>query len=309
VNTPTLTHGAKFLLLCLTLLPWNAEATEAHAAIHPHNADAIVAGSSLIFSAPPRGTLDQETENYQPIADLLTKVTGRKIIYQHSKDWLSYARDMTQGKFDIVFDGPHFNGWRMENLNHTPLVKLPEDFIFVVIVKADNKSIKNIKQLAGRRICAHSPPNLGTLTLLNQFDNPVRQPLITTVKGWDKSYNSLMAGQCVATVVPIKNLEKMDKDKNQTRVVFKSPAMPNQAISAGPRIPQETQEKIKQAFLSAEGKAATAKLRSDYAGKDFVPATRAEYAGQSVYIKDSLYYSNLKLAAEGGAVALNKAGR
>ena len=292
MKTPTLTNGVKFLLLCLTLLPWNAEATEAQAAMHPLNADPAIAGSSLIFSAPPRGTLAKETDNYQPIADFLTRVTGRKVIYQHADNWLSYARDMTQGKFDIVFDGPHFNGWRMDNLNHTPLVKLPEDFVFVVIVKADNKSVRDIKQLAGKRICAHAPPNLGTLTMLNQFDNPVRQPLITTVKGWDKSYNSLVAGNCVATVLPIKNLEKMDKGKNQTRVVFKSPALPNQAISAGPRVPQEIQEKIRQALLSAEGQAATAKLRAAYASKDFIPATRAEYAGLSVYIKDALYYSN-----------------
>jgi ABC-type phosphate/phosphonate transport system substrate-binding protein len=302
VKTPTLTNGAKYLLLCLTLLPWNAEATEAQAAVRPQNTDAVFAGNPLIFSAPPRGTLAKETENYQPLTDFLTKVTGRTVIYQHADNWLSYSRDMTQGKLDIVFDGPHFNGWRMENLNHTPLVKLPEDFIFVVIVKADNKSVQDIKQLAGRRICAHAPPNLGTLTMLKQFDNPARQPVIATVKGWDKSYASLMAGQCVATVVPIKNLEKMDKGKNLARIVYKSPAMPNQAISAGPRISREIQDKIKQALLTEEGKAATAKLRSAYAGKDFVPATRAEYVGLSAYIKNSLYYSNP--AATGDAVAL-----
>jgi ABC-type phosphate/phosphonate transport system substrate-binding protein len=214
---------------------------------------------------------------------------------------------MTQGKFDIVFDGPHFNGWRMDNLDHTPLVKLPEDFIFVVIVKADNKSIQNIKQLAGRRICAHAPPNLGTLTLLNQFDNPARQPQISTVKGWDKSFNSLMTDKCVATVVPLKNMEKLDKGRHLARILYQSPAMPNQAISAGPRIPQDTQEKIRQALLSENGKAVTAKLRAVYASKDFVSATRAEYVGQSVYVKDALYYSDA--GASGSKVTMSKAGK
>lgn len=307
MTTPTLHNVAKLLLLSLALIPWNAEAVEAQAAIHPQNTTPVFAGNQLVFSAPPRGSLTTETENYQPIADFLSQVTGRKVVYQHTKDWLSYARDMTQGKFDIVFDGPHFNGWRMENLDHTPLVKLPEDFIFVVVVKANEKSIKDIKQLAGRRICAHAPPNLGTLTLLNQFDNPVRQPIISTVKGWDKSYNNLIAGQCVATVLPIKNLEKLDKGKNQARILYTSPAMPNQAISAGPRISQETQENIRQALLSDEGKAATAKLRSAYAGKNFVAASRKEYAGQSVYIKDALYYSDVRPASD--SVALNKKGK
>ncbi len=73
VKTPTLTNGAKLLLLCLTLLPWNAEATEAQAAIHPQNAAPVIAGNTLIFSAPPRGALAKETENYQPVADFLTQ--------------------------------------------------------------------------------------------------------------------------------------------------------------------------------------------------------------------------------------------
>ena len=179
----------------------------------------------------------------------------------------------------------------LDAIGHTPLVKLPEDFIFVVIVKTDNTAVQNMKKLAGQRICAHAPPNLGTLTMLKQFDNPSRQPLIIEVQGWDKSYNSLMAGKCVATVMPVKIKEKMDKS-NLTRILYTSQALPNQAISAGPRIAPEIQAKLKQAFLSEEGKAATAKLRSAYAGKDFVSATREEYAGLGIYLNDSPYYSN-----------------
>jgi ABC-type phosphate/phosphonate transport system substrate-binding protein len=194
---------------------------------------------------------------------------------------------MTKGKYDFVFDGPHFNGWRLEKLNHTPLVKLPGDFIFVVVIKSDNTSIKNIKQLAGRRICAHAPPNLGTLTMQDQFDNPARQPVIVEIKGWDNAYKGLIEGKCVATVLPIKNKEKFDKDKNLTRVLYKGKALPDQAISAGVRVPSEMQQKIRNALLSAEGKEATNKLRAAYAGKDFVSATREEYAGLGIYLKDT----------------------
>ena len=279
------------LFFALALVPLTAQATDAHAAAHPSNADSVKPGTTLILSAPPRGTLADETLNYQPVADFLSRIVGKKVVYQHSDNWLSYTSDMTKDKFDFVFDGPHFNGWRMEKQNHTPLVKLPEDFIFVVIVKTDNTAVQNMKKLAGQRICAHAPPNLGTLTMLKQFDNPSRQPLIIEVQGWDKSYNSLMAGKCVATVMPVKIKEKMDKS-NLTRILYTSQALPNQAISAGPRIAPEIQAKLKQALLSEEGKAATAKLRAASAGKDFVSATREEYAGLGFYLNDSPYYSN-----------------
>jgi ABC-type phosphate/phosphonate transport system substrate-binding protein len=270
------------------LLPWNAQATDAQAAMHPSNAEAVKIGNTWVLSAPPRGALAEETQNYQPIADLLTRVTGKKVVYEHSDNWLSYTKNMTVGKYDFMYDGPHFNGWRMEKLNHTPLIRFPGDRQFVVITKADNIAIKEVKQLAGRRICAHAPPNLGTLIMLNQFDNPARQPLIVEVKGWEASYMGLIEGKCVATVIPLKFKEKLDnKDKNLTQILYKSKAIPEEALSAGPRIPPEIQDKIKQALLSEEGKAATAKLRSAYAGKDFVSATREEYAGLGMYLKDT----------------------
>ena len=290
--SPSKISGVTVAVFLLALLPGNVMAADAFAAIAPSNTEiGNGLGNTLILSAPPRGTLADETQNYQPVADFLSRIVGKKVVYQYSDNWLSYTSDMTKGKFDFVFDGPHFNGWRMENQNHTPLVKLPEDFIFVVVVKADNASIQDMKKLAGRRICAHAPPNLGTLTMLKQFDNPSRQPLIIEAQGWDKSYNSLIAGKCVATVIPLKIKEKMDKG-NLTKVLFKSQTLPNQAISAGPRIAPEIQAKLKQALLSEEGKAATAKLRSAYAGKDFVSATREEYAGLGIYLNESTYYSN-----------------
>ena len=247
--------------------------------------------AELVFSAPPRGSYQEEVAIYQPIVDLLSKVIGKKVTYQYSDNWLSYSKDMTEGSYDIVFDGPAFNGWRIEKLSHTPIVRLPEDFVFVVITKADNDRVKQVKDLAGRMICAHAPPNLGTLTLLSQFDNPARQPVIIETKGWDNSYKAMLNGKCAATVVPIKNLTKNDAGaKKLTKTLYQHKAMPNQAISVGPRIAPELHKKIAQALLSEEGKQATAKLRSAYAGKDFVPTTRDEYAGMGDLLKSSLYY-------------------
>ncbi len=247
--------------------------------------------AELVFSAPPRGSFQEEVAIYQPIVELLSRVIGKKVTYQYSDNWLSYSKAMTEGNYDIVFDGPAFNGWRVERLSHTPLVKLPQDFIFVIITKADNDRVKQVKDLAGRMICAHAPPNLGTLTMLSQFDNPARQPVIIETKGWDNAYKAMMGGKCVATVVPITNLKKNDAGaKKLTKTVYQHKAMPNQAISVGPRIAPELHKKIAQALLSEEGKQATVKLRAAYAGKDFVSTTRDEYAGLGDLLKTSLYY-------------------
>ena len=245
----------------------------------------------LVFSAPPRGSYQEEVAIYQPVVDFLSKTIGRKVTFQYSDNWLSYSKEMTVGAYDFVFDGPAFNGWRIEKISHTPLIKLPSDFVFVVITKNDNSRIKQLKDLAGRKVCAHAPPNLGTLTLQSQFDNPARQPWLVEVKGWDSSYKAMMEGKCVATVLPINNLTKNDKGPNrETRTLYQHKAMPNQALSVGPRIAPELHAKLVKALLSDEGKLATAKLRNAYASKDFVPARRDEYAGLGTLLSSSLYY-------------------
>lgn len=246
---------------------------------------------ALVFSAPPRGSRAEENAAYQPIAELLSRTLNREVVYRHADNWLTYSKDMTQGRYDLVFDGPAFNGWRQERLNHVPLVKLPEPFVFVVITRADNREIRDIADLAGQRICAHAPPNLGTLTLLSRFPHAARQPAIRTTKGWDKAFKRMMNGDCVATVVPIKNLEKNDREGKLARIVYRHAALPNQALSAGPRITAAMRDRIQQAMLSGEGRKATATLRATYAGKNFVPASAKEYAGLGSYLRDELYYS------------------
>jgi ABC-type phosphate/phosphonate transport system substrate-binding protein len=253
-------------------------------------ANAGTESSPFVFSAPPRGKREEEIATYQPIADMLSAVSGKKFVYRYPDNWLNYSKEMVKGTYDLVFDGPAFNGWRIMRLEHTPLVKLPEDFVFVIIARTDNPRIQDVKGLAGRKICAHAPPNLGTLTLLSQFDNPARQPMITTIEGWKRAYEGLMAGECEGTVVPVANLKKLDPQGTKARVLYRHQAMPNNAFSAGPRIARDVQEKIRSTLLSEQGKSVTAKLRSQYAGKDFVSATREEYASLGVLLKDSVYY-------------------
>lgn len=287
-STPTLaeqTAGAK-----LTPVSTQPASMPSMPLVQPQRAQAPASGD-LVFSAPPRGSRQEEEAVYQPVVDYMSKVIGRKVVFQYSDNWLSYSKGMTAGNYDIVFDGPAFNSWRIENMGHTPLIKLPEDFVFVIITKSDNDRIKQLKDLAGRKVCAHAPPNLGTLTLQAQFTNPAREPWLIEVKGWDNAYKAMMSGNCVATVLPISNLAKMDKDAiRATRTLYQHKPMPNQAVSVGPRIAPEQHEKIAKALLSDEGKRATEKLRAAYAGKDFVPASRAEYAGLGDLLKTSLYY-------------------
>lgn len=247
-----------------------------------------MAEDEYIFSAPPRETGENETEVYQPIADYLSRVIGKKIVYKHSDNWLSYQDGMRKGTYDIVFDGPHFVSWRMARLKHVPVAKLPGNLAFVVAVRKDNNRINEIKDLAGRSVCGMAPPNLATLTLYGQFNNPSRQPLITEVQSFELAYQGVVSGKCAAVVMRDKLLDKLNKDKDSVRVIFRSPGVPNQAFSAGPRFSTEDRNKIVGALLSPDARKQLPQFFGRYSkDKDLIPAEDAEFRDLLILLKDS----------------------
>jgi ABC-type phosphate/phosphonate transport system substrate-binding protein len=262
--------------------PANAAATDTRAS--------FAGGDTLVFSAPPRETPEEGAAVYGPVAEYLSGIIGRKIAYKHPGTWGAYRSEMLKGSYDLVFDGPHFNAYRAEKLNHNILVKAPEIHEFAVIVKNDGK-FNTLSQTAGRAFCAHAPPNLGTLVLLSQFDNPARQPVIASTEGWEQIYEGVAAGRCAGGVLPMANLKKLDKSGRAMKVLHTSLPMQNQAFSAGPRLTAEEQLKLVAALTASTAAAPTAKLRAVYKiGPQFVAASNREYAGLSQYLRSEWGY-------------------
>jgi len=239
-----------------------------------------------VFSAPPRESEAKAAEVYQPIADFMAKVLGEPVTHRYADNWLTYQSEMRKGEYDLVFDGPHFIGWRMAKLGHVPLVKLPGNLAFVTIVREDNPKVKELKDLAGRSLCGFAPPNLATLTVLFQFDNPARQPALVESRSFADSYKDVVSGKCVGAVLQVTLWQNFEKEKPQTRAVFRSKPVANQAFSAGPKISPENRARLAEALLSPEGKAATNRLREKFKRQDFVPASASDYEGLGVLLRD-----------------------
>lgn len=249
----------------------------------------VAAAADLVFAVPPRESEQKAREVYQPIADFMSKVAGKKVVLRYTDNWLTYQSDMLKDSYDIVFDGPAFIGWRMAKLQHVPLARLQGNLVFTVIARKDNANITQLKDLAGRPVCAFAPPNLATLTMYTQFENPARQPLVQEVTGGFKgAYEGVVAKKCDGGVLQAALYEKFNQgpSKDTTQILYKSKPMPNQGFSAGKRVSDDVKKKLASALVSAEGQAATAKLRAEFGNKDMVPATTQEFEGLGVLMKD-----------------------
>jgi len=244
------------------------------------------AGKIYVFSAPPRGTEGQEREVYEPIARYLSKATGEHIVYKYPDNWLNYQNQMQQGKYDLVFDGPHFIGWRIDKVGHQPLAKLPGYLAFVVMAKNDDMKLDG---LAGHRVCGLAPPNLATLTMYKQFPNPMRQPQVKEVKSFAMAYRDVMDQKCDAAVMRDKMYQKLTaKAETKGKVIWSSKSISNQGFSAGPRFSAQAKQKITTALLSADAQEPMAKFFDRFSknNKKLVNATAEEYAGLGSLLKD-----------------------
>lgn len=252
------------------------------------------AGETYVFSAPPRETAADGRRDYGPIAELLTKATGSRFTYRHSNNWLSYMQDMRNGAYDLLFDGPHFVSWRVASLGHSPLVRLPGKLDFVIVARNNDEVVFELTDLAGHKVCAHAPPNLATLTMQTQFTNPVRQPQIFEVNGFKNIFAELLEGNCRGAVIPSALYTIFDDggNKGKTRILYLSEPLPRQAITAGPRIPENIQNVIRATLLSPVGVVATKRLRERFTnGEQLVATDKDEYQGFAAMLNNLFGFS------------------
>ena len=252
--------------------------------------------AELIMTAPPREMAGDGDNTYGPLAEHLSSLLGEKVTYRQPKNWLEYQRDLRHDVYDIVFDGPHFVSWRIAHLNHEVLVKLPGSLEFVIIVAKDKDYIKGLNNLVGKRICAIPPPNLATLTAIDQFQNPVRQPIIWGVSG---GFNAVLAEfkrkVCPAAVfrTAFYNKRISAEDRAGMRVLFQSKALPNQAISVSHRVKTIYKKQIIRSLtLDESGKKAANAIVKRFGGKQvqsFTAASKEEYRQHSLLLEGVVF--------------------
>lgn len=238
--------------------------------------------ANLVLTAPPREDAAKGKELYEPLAELLSKVTGEKIQYVHPKGWLDYSAEMRAGKYDIVFDGPHFAAWRIAHLQHEPVAKLPGTLDFIVITRKDNKKVRNRRSAARASVCGLASPNLGTVSVLAEFQDSIATPKVIEINGgFKKVYDAFKQGKCDIAILRdnIWNKYVPKEDKNKLRILYKIDPLPNQTITVSPRISQKSRQAIATALQSKDGAAAGDKILQRFSkqSKKFINIDVADY--------------------------------
>ena len=247
---------------------------------------ATLSGKEWILTAAPTESAAEQQALYAPIAAHLSEVLGNKVVFRPAANWLVYSKDMAAGRYDLALDDPHLGAWRAQRLGHTPLLRTSAGVSFA-LVTAEDANIRSAADLVGRTVCTLPEPSLATMHMLQQFNNPARQPYVMEQSNWDGVAKAFAEGKCVGAMLPTAQLARL----KGARVIYRAPEFPGMTLSAGPRIEPATQMKIAQALArDSAGRKATQALRERLQLGEFTFANVQEYVGLSTLLKSSLYY-------------------
>jgi hypothetical protein len=221
--------------------------------------------ADYVFSAPPREGEMRGITLYGPLVQKLTEVLGENVIYEQPNNWLEYAKKMRNDEYDIIFDGPHFNAWRIKHLSHVPVASLPGSLQFYLVSYKEYRNIRTYRDLVGRKICGMPSPHLATDMVLDLYKNPAIQPIIHEVHGGIRTmYQAFKEGHCLATIFRIELYDKLpEEDKAKLNIIAKTRSVPNQTVSVGKRL-ENNADKLSKFLVSDEGIAAAGKLLARY---------------------------------------------
>lgn len=248
--------------------------------------------ADYFFAAPPREAEMTGITIYGPLVRKLTQVLGEKVIYEHPANWPDYSKKMREDQYDIVFDGPHFNAWRMKHLGHVLVASLPGHLQFHLITSKQYPVIKKSGDLVGREICAMPSPNLATDMILALFKNPSVQPQIYEVKGGFRAmYKSFKQGNCLATIMRVDMYDKLaKKEKDALKIIATTEALPNQTFSVSKRLLNKA-GKLRDFLLSENGGLAGQKILARYSkgSTRFQQADKAKFVGVEKFLEDVVF--------------------
>lgn len=240
------------------------------------------------FSAPPDLAPGESRSLYQPLMDLLNRETGETFVYVHPESWFGYQRGVRAGRFQLVLDDAHLASWRLNALQHVPLVRAREQVTFVAVAMKNGR-VYSKADLVGRAVCAKAPPDLGTLGFLAGFDGLFQVPRIAATADPLDRVQNLLVGRCAGAVLArhrFTGSREIRSVAGQLKIITETDAYPGVTLTAGPGVPDALRRAIRSILLSRAGGEATRALRAHIAnGSNFIEADPGDYDGLNAMLE------------------------
>ena len=240
----------------------------------------------LVFIIQPILNEEQTRKAYQPLADYLGKIAGKRVVIRTLPNFVAYWETMRLvNAYDLVLDAAHFTDYRIQKLGFKVLAKIPDTVSYSLIVGSGTLVIDPI-ELIGKTVATPGAPSVGAARLNAMYPNPVRQPVIVDSGTAEEGIQMLVKNKVQAAIVPTPLVSQQMAQGGGISVVVTTDPIPHIALSAAPRLNADVRDKIRAALVSASNTEDGKKMLKDINFERFDPANDKIYAGQGILLKE-----------------------
>ena len=247
---------------------------------------AVPAGQELILAIQPVLSEGKTRQAFEPLAQYISKVTGKKISIATMPNFMAYWSRMVSGQKSIIyFDAAHFTAFRARKQGYRVLAKIPDSVSYTLVVR-DADMVFEPSELVAKRIATLGSPSIGAARLSGMFPNPMRQPIIVEVPDSQTGISMLLDNKVFAAIIPTPIVSQAMDEGLAISVVTTTEPIPHIAVSVSPDIDKNTMEKIRRALIAAQQQPDGKIMLKKIGFAKFDPVNETTYIGQDNILKD-----------------------
>lgn len=256
------------------------------------------------LAVEPTLPAEQISDVYQPLLTYLKRRTGHNFRLVEARNYNSYWRDLRANvPVDFAFEDAHFADFRIQFNGFVPVARNTESTVYALIASPEYEG-QDIRALIGEPVACMGAPSLGFALLVQMYDNnPLSQPSVrSNAASWRDEVQMIFADEVKGAVVPAHLAEEF----YNLPTLARTQPVPGRAFTASPAVPEEVITAIGEALESLHEDPDLYDVLAELGVSQFVPATAAEYAGQSELLRgfygyDKAVEERAKKAADAAA--------
>ncbi len=239
----------------------------------------------LVLAVQPVLSEDQTRKAFEPLAEYLSKATGEQVTLQTSPNFMAYWSDMLHHHSNMLYlDAAHFTDYRAEKFHYRVLAKVPATVSYSLIVRDDN-IVFDPSELTGKKIATLGAPSIGAARLSGMFPNPLRQPIMIEIPNAEAGVKMVLDGKVDAAIIPTPIVARNMGQGARINVVTTTEPIPHIALSVSPQVGKATQNKIRQAMITAATRPDGKEMLKEIGFPKFNPTNASIYRGQDKILK------------------------
>lgn len=215
---------------------------------------------------------------YQPLADYLTRKTGKEVVVSTAPDFQEYIVRLKKGEYELILPNAYQYIMVSKEPGYIPLVKVKGIPYKGLIVVRKDSGINSVSDLKGKRIAYADPSALYATMQVKVY---LKEHGVDSENDMKESYAASQDSVILGVYQKLfdaagtwpEAFDAISGDtRNQLKVLAETETLPSRPIAVRADIPQEIAEKVKGALIN---------MTSDPEGQKILASLRCEFEGAS----------------------------